>query len=314
LIEKLAGVGSANTEEENHDAKKTLHMNGEDHTIYLTIKSGKPLIEMASGRRALLRQLAQGALNEIKDKKGVPWDEMRVKITELLNKELDPLTEKLVGENHSEEFKSQSDYESALGGVTSLKSLEFVLPETSPIKWGKQENGFGGSMEVDILTKDGPIGTGVDNSLRSVGHMSCLNKRKNGSAKYYVLGHLLNDNLHGLGNTFDNLSPITISANGLHETQVESQIKTGIENDRIFKYKVRPEYTRTYNSLIHDHFLAKGDSVRAEIVQAEQYVPERFICDAQELQQDGQPLPGGVTINNFPIPVTIEQTADSYEI
>ncbi len=326
IVERLAGTSpSANPDDANQsNASKTLNMNGEGHTVYLSFRSATPVIEMASGRRALLRQLAQNALNEIKDKHGQPWDEMRTKITDLMQKELDPLTERLVSENHSEEFKTPSDYESALTGVTSLltiigdhfhlKSLAFVLPETSEIKYGPQINGFASSMEVDVLTKDGPGGSGVNNSLRTVGHMNNLNKRKNGSARYYVLGHLLNDNLHGPGNTFDNLSPITGSANGLHETQVESLIKTGIDNDRIFKYKVRADYTRVYNGLMHNYFLSRGDTLRAGIVEAEQYVPQQFICDVQELQMDGQPLSGGLTLVNHPIPVNISQTPNSYEV
>ena len=195
-----------------------------------------------------------------------------------------------------------------------MKSLEFVLPTTSAIKYGPQVNGFESSMEVDILTKDGPGGSGVSNSLRSIGHMKPLDKRLKGGSKYYVLGHLLNDNLHGPGNTFDNLSPITVSANGLHETQVESLIKTGIDNDRIFKYKVEAKYNRSYNGLMYNYFMARGDTVRAEIVEAEQYVPDQFLCTAQELQQDGQPLAGGLSISNHPIPVTIAQTPNGYEV
>jgi hypothetical protein len=324
LIEKLVGAGPAPAQnDEQSDAKKTFHMNGEDHTIFLTFKSGKPVIEMASGRRALLRQLAVNALQEIKDKHGTPWDEMKVKINDLLEKELDPLTEQLVSENHSEQFKTPADYESALAGVTSLltligdqfhvKTLEFVLPASTPVKWGRQYNGFASSMEIDILTKTGPAGSGVNNALRNVGHMKKLDKRRNGSSPYYVLGHLLNDNLHGPGNTFDNLSPITGSANGLHETQVESSIKTGIENDRIFKYKVQADYSRGYNSLMHNYFLARGDTTRGEIVEAEQYVPAQFICTAQELQQDGTPLSGGLSISK-PIPVNISQTPNSYDV
>jgi hypothetical protein len=112
----------------------------------------------------------------------------------------------------------------------------------------------------------------------------------------------------------DNLAPITGSANGLHETQVENQIKTGIDNNRIFKYKVEAQYTRGLNGVRHSYFLARGDTVRADIVNAEQYIPSSFICNAQELQPDGTPLTGGLTINNHPIPVTIAEAPNNYEI
>jgi hypothetical protein len=144
--------------------------------------------------------------------------------------------------------------------------------------------------------------------------MKVLDHRLHGKGKYYVLGHLLNDNLHGTGNTFDNLTPITGSANGLHETQVENAIKMGIDNDRIFEYKVKPEYTRSFNSLRYNYFMSIGDTVRANIVKAEQYVPEKLICNVKELQMDGHPLPGGLVISNHPIPVNIDDSPTAYEV
>lgn len=313
-----------NTNDYNHiNISKTLNMNGEDHTIFLTFRSGTPIIEMASGRRALLRELAQNALNEIRGKHGQPWNDMQSEINKLMVKELDPLTERLVGENHSEEFKTPADYENALSRVAflltvigkdfHLKSLSFVLPETSEIRYGPLVNGFASSMEVDMLTKHGPIGSSVNNSLRTEGHMKILDKRKNGNVKYYVLGHLLNDNLHGPGDTFNNLSPITGSSNNIHETQVERFIKIGIDNDRIFKYSVKAEYGRKYDEIMRNYFLAKADHIRASIVEAEQYIPQKFICDVQELWTDGESLTDGLNIKKH-IPVIISETENGYEI
>lgn len=303
---------------------KDFSMNGERHTLYLNYVDGKPIIEMASGRRALLRQLTLNALEEIKNRKGYPYDEARTELESFLKVALDERTERMVNINHSEEFATENDYEKELSKIAGtltilgshfhVKSLAFVLPVTSQIRYGPLVNGFGSSMEVDILTKYGAPGSATTNKLRNVGPMAALNNRRSGDGKYYILGHLLNAKLHGPGTTLDNLTPITGSANGLHETNIENDIKTGIDTDRIFKYEVKAQGTQGFNSLRYNYFMARNDKVRAQIVEAEQYVPAKLVCSVQELYPDGKPLSGGLAVSNYPIDVVISQAPNSYEI
>lgn len=60
---------------------------------------------------------------------------------------------------------------------------------------------------------------------------------------YMVQGHLLNEHLGGPGNTMDNLTPITKSANSEHHAKVEKKVKALAQTDLV-RYHVTADYTR----------------------------------------------------------------------
>ena len=69
-----------------------------------------------------------------------------------------------------------------------------------------------------------------------------VNQRRN-YKRLYVLGHLLSEALGGSGAKVENLTPITFSANTLHEKRVESDLKTIVnEKGRMVHYEVIVNY------------------------------------------------------------------------
>ncbi len=58
-----------------------------------------------------------------------------------------------------------------------------------------------------------------------------VNQRRN-DKRLYVLGHLLNQQLGGPGDRVENLTPITFSANATHQSQVENDLKTLVNDER----------------------------------------------------------------------------------
>ena len=61
---------------------------------------------------------------------------------------------------------------------------------------------------------------------------------------YMVQGHLLNEKIGGPGNTMKNLTPITKSANAMHEKKVEHAVKAAVElGGSVVDYHVGADYS-----------------------------------------------------------------------
>ncbi len=62
-------------------------------------------------------------------------------------------------------------------------------------------------------------------------------------SKFMVQGHLLNEQVGGPGNTMDNLTPLTKSANSQHHSKVERQLKQ-LAKTNLVRYHVEGDYSR----------------------------------------------------------------------
>jgi phage-related protein len=153
-------------------------------------------------------------------------------------------------------------------------------PSTKPI-YGGLKNGFGNSMEIKTLTKIKPPGStpAVSSPL-----WERLNVRRSGKGSYYILGHLLNNNLGGPGTTWANLTPLSRSGNSQHEVQVESKVKTAVDAGSIIRYKVVPNYPGKANPL-KTSIIATADPQRkakGDIIDAESKIPNELGCSVFE--------------------------------
>lgn len=63
-------------------------------------------------------------------------------------------------------------------------------------------------------------------------------------SNYMVQGHLLNQKIGGPGNNMDNLTPITKSANTMHEKKIENAVKNNVKSGKhVVDYHVEADYS-----------------------------------------------------------------------
>ncbi len=169
------------------------------------------------------------------------------------------------------------------GGLSYVRDLFRSKPDSKSqtnVVWGPLTGrGFGSYMLADPLTKFGPPGSGpsVSNPTWQV-LLKRRQKNSAGSASYYVLGHLLNDNVHGPGDDMKNLTPLSQRTNNHspigHLKAIENSVKSDVANN-VLSYQVIPSYGRSplkwprylYNAV--NYISDIGD-----VLAAEDHVPE----------------------------------------
>jgi hypothetical protein len=129
-------------------------------------------------------------------------------------------------------------------GAMSPDDVVADVPKAGPPKSGQPQFGgvdpdLGGtSMVIEPLTADHEAGS--DPGGTAPGVWNQVNPVRRDGVSLYVRGHLLNEKLGGKG-VVPNLTPITRSANGAHERNVESKLKKALTpgSDGIFHYEVK---------------------------------------------------------------------------
>jgi hypothetical protein len=185
-----------------------------------------------------------------------------------------------------------------------------VLADTPPEFGGLTAGGFGRGMRIAYLATK--TSTGTEASAAGNAVFDVLNQRRSGNGSYYVRGHLLSSAHHGTGADWRNLTPLSRSGNGLHETRVESRLWQAISNPptRAFLYSVMPVYGRGVQRDLLQQLARSADpakATKAAIITAEQHVPLSLVCIIQEVE----PLtrrPKGAAVQ-ITVPNLIEQTA-----
>ena len=188
-----------------------------------------------------------------------------------------------------------------------------VAPDSSPVFAGTTSGGgFGRGMTMAYLTSKSTSGTAAS----ATGNLTynILNQRRHGNGAFYMRGHLLSSFYHGSGSDWNNITPLSISGNGLHESQVESRIWDFVGNSprRAFLYSVLPNYGRTLNQGLINRLPNDGDkATKEQIITAEQYVPLSLVCTIREVDPATRATkPGGLTVNAT-IPNEINQNNPS---
>ncbi|TQV87425.1 eCIS core domain-containing protein [Aliikangiella coralliicola] len=205
-----------------------------------------------------------------------------------------------------------------LGDVTARFMPVSATTQSTPTIYGGHVHGFGSSASVMRLTSLHPTGSSPSSSLTNP-PWSALRRRMDGGGTYYVRGHLLNDNLGGPGNTWDNLTPLTQTANNRssasHLHGFETPVKDAIDAGKIANFVVHANYGRPSRSADATYFRAQGnpdDDVRADIVEAEEKIPNNLDCRAHEVD----PTTGatGAEIKVFQVDNSIDTNRNNYSL
>jgi hypothetical protein len=202
-----------------------------------------------------------------------------------------------------------------LGRVTielmGAMSRDYV--RTTPPQFAGLRDGFGRGMRVTLSTDQ--LGAGTPPSPPPLATWNTLNRRREaGGAAFYMLGHLLNQQLGGTGTRWENLTPLSRSGNGLHNTRIESYIRPprgGGELPRAFNYVVTPIYGRTVNNGLINLINAPTNPdlpplklAKVEVVRAEQYVATGLVCSIHEVDESGRQT---IAVGTYTVQNEIEQ-------
>jgi hypothetical protein len=121
------------------------------------------------------------------------------------------------------------------------------------IKYGATKNDVGTSMEAElwpdqpiikgskVATQPSwwPVGATAPSGVNSV----LWSEIEQFFSKRMIQGHLLNEKLGGTGKDMANLTPITRSANAMHNTKIETNVKDFANTGRdVLEYHVTPDY------------------------------------------------------------------------
>ncbi|MDD4880689.1 MAG: hypothetical protein PHX10_03850, partial [Gallionellaceae bacterium] len=207
-------------------------------------------------------------------------------------------------------------------------------PSTQPVYGPLNSAQYGTSATVLRLTHNRDFhGSAPSRSLHTDAYTR-LNQRRSsrtGTGSYYVLGHLLNHNIGGPGNTWSNLVPLSQGANNrradsmLHgfEKHVKDTVDASTPAQRkAVNFVVTANYgaanrsSDALSALEHARTATSDSDKRRwlairEVVQEEATVPRNVSLSAHTLKTDGtrdQQLGNGDEVENIPASETdIEQ-------
>ena len=175
-------------------------------------------------------------------------------------------------------------------------------------------------MTVDVLTNIGDPGSPPSKSNTI---WEKLKERNDGGRTYYVRGHLLNHNVHGPGNTWENLTILSQTGNRNHLNEAERSVKVAVDSGGIVKYHVIADYKGTRSDNVSDSDFqsagvdpSKWEAIR-EIKRYEKHaVPEQLLLTADLLEPDGN---GGFRqkqnlVSNKGVLNPVDTSLGSYEV
>jgi len=201
-------------------------------------------------------------------------------------------------------------------------AILFGAGVSSQVKYGPPASptGWGSGMLITSLANPKH---GSRPSLKG-GIFDHLNIRRHGNftsksdERYYILGHLLNENLGGPGNIWDNITPLSRKGNAQHVTQVENQVKTEVGNAKTVRYEVQARYGRSKSALIGTIPANPTDPVlenKRNVLVAEQYVPSSLLCRAVTVSPtNGEPEAGGLNLTKEVLNEVESTSLDDYNV
>ena len=194
-------------------------------------------------------------------------------------------------------------------------------PSAKPIYGSLTAAGFGTYMHIPILTAQGP--TGSEATAGATPIFTVLEDRKalpKGTKAFYNKGHLLSQDAHGPGNTWENLTPMSESGNQLFERNIEKVIKKGIRQGKVFKFTVKVVYGARNDKQKLINLIGKSQDLQGikdrkkRIVEAEDFVASQLVCTLIELNPDGTEKSGGVKMVNEIINNDIRRQISMYRV
>ncbi len=217
-----------------------------------------------------------------------------------LAKEIDETkyTESVKGDTKSETQRKKEEkaekIETLLEKLRTITEGFFgIIPRSeNPEYKPRNGNPFAIQTVIEKLTRIEPEkgkGTKPIESEQDV--YDILNKRRYGEKNsfYYVRGHLLSQKLHGKG-IWENMTPLLSKVNtGVHEKDVESKVKAGIDSGATLFYSVKADYGKQPNKEQLFKEIKQKDGMpdrelKKKIVEYEDYVPLSLECEAKSLE------------------------------
>jgi len=210
-------------------------------------------------------------------------------------------------EQHSADMNMAIDTLTNLLQSAPLKTNQ----SNSPILHGPMREGYGTLTRVAF--RKTPFTRGTEPTRNVSGSFNDINRRRSvsGDGAYYIKGHLLNDNLGGLGEWL-NLSPINVAANSEHHNHFEKAVKIAVNdtedrgvntaalslNGYMKDFTVQATYGRSLPQVYNDLNREDADFPSSwnddwdvddmkKLLLAEQHVPTSFVCRATI--KDGTP-------------------------
>jgi hypothetical protein len=195
-----------------------------------------------------------------------------------------------------------------------------------PVYGNPNTAGYGSSATVLRLTSNRSYrGSPPSRSLHTPAYAR-LNQRRSrigASGSYYVLGHLLNHNIGGPGDTWRNLTPLSQGANnrrsdsmlhGFEKLVKDAVDATQVTDRKVVNFIVTANYTMPARASAADEALENARSAAQEsekrrwlavqeVVQEELKVPRTVSLRAYALGADGsreQQIGSGIEVENIP--------------
>jgi hypothetical protein len=194
---------------------------------------------------------------------------------------------------------NEDNSQKILAALRKLAGLTEALSGKTTRVYGDKHQAFGTSVTIEGL-KNGATSGGSAPSAEPDDWCALNQRRKDTASKgsFYVRGHLLNGKLGGTGADFKNLTPLTRSANALHETRFESFVKDWVEKKKEpLRFVVKAVYGRSVSTPKVKP--GSDPQIVKKIADVEAHVPLRLECRAETL--DGKLLPslnGTIPIEN----------------
>ena len=186
-------------------------------------------------------------------------------------------------------------------------------PPTSPAGWGS------GMLITNLVNPPHGSKPSVSNP-----HFKDLNIRRFGNVtstskeSYYILGHLLNEQLGGPGNLWDNITPLSRKGNAQHVTQVESFVKDEVSKSKIVRYEVQARYGRGTSGLLGQIPANTSDDAlknKRKVLLAEQHVPSTLLCRAYTVDAaSGKAAAGGLNLTREVLNAVEGGSLDDYNV
>ncbi len=211
----------------------------------------------------------------------------------------------------------------------TARFMPLDISRSTPPAYGSRVNGFGGSASVLRLTPIHPNGSSPSSGDMGNPLWGKVSKRKQGEGVYYIKGHLLNDNLGGPGNTWDNLTPLTQAANSDHKNQFEKFVKLAVNgtegaysaptaaqaqarNLKTVNFVVTARYGQPSRPADIAYLRAQGNpdaDDKADIIEGEQAIPVALDCSAHEVLATGA---AGPSVARHTVQNQIDTDLDHY--
>lgn len=272
--------------------KRFTNVRGEEHTLYFE--------EQGRNIRLMIRSTAQyysAYLSSI----DVPADKAAAKAAATAKaSEID-----VVLRQSSEQNSPDPTVLSTKLDELAVLTADLDLPSAgsfNPSYGSTTSEGFGSSVHVSTLSQNdngSHVNQGYVNSNNA---FRTLKARRLGGTSYYIAGHLLNNNLGGPGNEWRNLTPLTQYANTQdHEPGFERFVKDAVNNNRktvdfIVSARYGPHSGLQLGKA--NDLRASGDTVLADVVEAEAKVPTALDCSAVEVSPTRGNLISRHTVSN----------------